>query len=281
MTQTVGEIKALLASVGVSPKRSLGQNFLIDGSKVRALVERSGVGEGDLVLEVGPGTGVLTDVLVECGCRVVASEMDGVFAGLIRERFGGAVRVVEGDCLERKGALSGEVSAVLDEEGAGECGYRLVANLPYGAASGLMVALAWDGRCAGQYVTIQREVSRRLRAEAGTRDYSELTVMVRAVSDVERVAVLPPGCFWPSPKVVSEMVAIEPRVGAREGLGDVGRERLGRLARVLFTKRRKQIGGVLGEVDWPTGVSGGMRAGDVGVGAMIALSERVEGLLEG
>ena len=190
--QSVADIKGVLASLGASPKRSLGQNFLIDPTKVLALVDRSGVGAGDLVLEVGPGTGVLTDVLIGRGCRVVAVELDDAFAGHIESRYAGvervaaggsigSVRVVRGDCLERKGELGGEASRALDERGARDRGYRLVANLPYNAASGLMVALAWDERCAGQYVTIQRDVARRVRASPGVRDYSELSVMIGAV----------------------------------------------------------------------------------------------------
>ena len=272
--QTVGEIKAVLSAHGVRPKRSLGQNFLIDESKVAALVERSGVGEGDLVLEVGPGTGVLTDALVARGAAVVASELDDVLCGVIGERYGDAVTVVAGDCLERKGGLSARVSAALDGAGARDRGFRLVANLPYQAASGLMVALAWDERCAGQYVTIQRDVARRVRAVPGTRDYSELTVMVRALCEAERIATLPPGCFWPAPRVVSEMLAIEP-VGDRGGRPD--RASLERVSRKLFTQRRKRVRAVLGDLDWPLEVSGEMRADEVPIEGLIALSRATGG----
>lgn len=276
--QSVADIKAVLASLGKSPKRSLGQNFLIDHSKIAALVERAGVGSGDLVLEVGPGTGALTDDLVERGCVVVAVELDDAFAAHVRDRFAttGCVRVIHDDCLQRKGELSVAASVALDDLGASERGYRLVANLPYGAASALMVAAAWDERCAGQYVTIQRDVAQRVRASPGSRDYSELTVMIGAVSEAERIATLRPGCFWPAPNVTSEMIQIEPRPAAGIRPGDDGRRRLERVCRTLFTQRRKTLRSILGDVDWPQGVDGGMRPENVPIDALVTLSSRVD-----
>lgn len=261
--QTVADIKATLQALGRGPKRSLGQNFLIDHGKIDALVEASGITRGDLVLEVGPGTGVLTDVLFERGVDLVCAELDDQFAACIRARFDGRARVVVGDCLERKGRLNAAVSHALDEHGAHERGYRLIANLPYQAASGLMVALAWDPRCRGQFVTIQKEVGERVRAEPGTRDYSELTVMVRARCEAVRIATLPPGCFWPTPKVVSEMVGISPRTRTSETAPPVAslseRDRLASLARAVFTRRRKTLRAALGDLPWPDGIDPGAR----------------------
>lgn len=241
--QTLSDIRAALAERGLAPRKSLGQNFLIDQNLARRLVGASGVGPGDCVLEVGPGTGVLTDHLVELGCRVVACELDAGLSGMLRERFagpiaGGTFVLVEGDCLDGPAGLHPGVLAAL-----GEGPFTLVSNLPYGAASPLMVRLvSMGGRCRGQFVTIQREVARRLSAGPGTRDYGELGVVVQAMASVARIATLPPECFWPRPKVVSEMVGIVPRAVALTA--DI--DRLSRVCRLLFTKRRKQIGGTVG-----------------------------------
>src|SRR4051812_5019410 len=102
--QTLIQIRALLEERGLAPRKSLGQNFLIDQNLIRKLVDASGVGAGDLVLEVGPGTGTLTEELLERGCEVVACELDRGLAELLRERLGANPRftLVEGDCLASK-----------------------------------------------------------------------------------------------------------------------------------------------------------------------------------
>lgn len=264
--QTVTEIKALLESRGMRPKYALGQNFLIAHDHITRLVDRAGVSEGDLVLEVGPGTGTMTEELLERGCEVVLCELDRDMCALLRDRFGERVTLIEGDCLASKKSLSADVCRAL-----GDRPFKLVANLPYGAASPLMVTLSADhaGRCLGQYVTIQREVAQRLRASVGTKDYSELTIVVGSMCTVERVATLPPGCFWPQPKVTSEMIAIEPR---SEPLTDDPRG-LASMCRTLFTKRRKQLGAILGkDAPLPRGVDRTQRPESLTIEQLVALA---------
>ncbi len=252
--QSLADIKSALEIRGLRPSRALGQNFLIEPAHVTRLVDASGVAAGDLVLEVGPGTGVLTDVLLERGCKVVACELDRGLADLLRERYAaqasrGEFTLVEGDCLQGKHGIN---TALV--EALGTTPFKLVANLPYNAASPLMILLATRAHpalarelapCLGQYVTIQREVAERLRAGVGTRDYGEMGVLVQAMCEVRRIALLAPGCFWPPPKIESEMVAIVPR--GVPATSDP--ERLARLCRTLFTQRRKQIGSILRSAD--------------------------------
>ncbi|MCA9311629.1 MAG: ribosomal RNA small subunit methyltransferase A [Phycisphaerales bacterium] len=268
--QTLTEIKTLLAARGLAPKKSLGQNFLHDHNLIRRLVSESGVGPGDLVLEVGPGTGALTVCLLEAGCSVVACEMDDGLAGLLRDTLGDAIVLVHGDCLESKRRLNAEVREVL-----GGRPFTLVANLPYQDAGPLMMRLSLDHpECRGQYVTIQREVGQRLRAAPGSKDYGELTVIVQAFHEVRRIATLPPGCFWPQPKVVSEMVGM-PRRG--QPLTDDGAA-LERLCDRLFAQRRKQLGTVLGrEIAWPEGVEATQRPEELDVARLAVLARVVEG----
>jgi 16S rRNA (adenine1518-N6/adenine1519-N6)-dimethyltransferase len=286
--QSASSIKSLLESRGLRPNRSLGQNFLVEPAHIRRLIDASGAGGGDAVLEVGPGTGALTDELLARGCEVVACELDAGLAALLRERFApasasGAFVLMHGDCLEGKRGLNREVIGALRGRP-----FRLVANLPYNAASPLMIELATAhhparaaGRglppCLGQFVTIQREVADRLRAAPGTRDYSEMSVMVQAMAQVRRIAVLPPGCFWPPPKVESEMVSILPR--AEPASCDPAR--LSRLCRLLFTQRRKQIGTILSRaglddaLTLPSGVQPTMRPEALDIGQLVELSRRM------
>ncbi len=140
--QTLAQIREMLESRGLAPQKSLGQNFLIDHNLIRKLVEASGVQRGDLVLEVGPGTGALTEELIARGCEVVACEKDRGLAALLRERLkdpgaadvvglgttsapsasqrrlrraevGGTLTLIEGDCLASKRALNPEIVAAL------------------------------------------------------------------------------------------------------------------------------------------------------------------------
>lgn len=251
--QTLTEIKHLLESRGLRPKKSLGQNFLVDQNLIRKLVDCSGVGAGSLVLEVGPGTGTLTEELLARGCEVVACELDDELARLLAERIpaligpGDAHRftLVHGDCLDGKRALSPLLTQALRGRP-----FALVANLPYAAATPLMSTILVDHpECPTLAVTIQREVAERLGASPGGKDYGALAVLAQSLAHVRPLATLPRECFWPRPDVTSAMVLLSRR--AEPLVADPGA--LSAFLRDLFAHRRKQIGAVLGKgMDWQT-----------------------------
>ncbi len=250
MPQTLTEIKAELTGRGIRPKHAFGQNFLHDHNQLRKLLAAAALEPGSLVLEVGPGTGTLTETMLDAGHEVVACELDRDMAEIVRSRNAhrlaepghgrpGAVTLVEADCLDGKHALSARALAAL-----GGRPFTLVANLPYQAATPLMATLLErHPECRGQFVTIQREVGDRLLAKAGSDAYGPISVTMSLLADVEQIAVLPPGCFWPAPKVTSAMLAIRPRIGARA----VERwEPFGAFVQRTFGQRRKQLGSILG-----------------------------------
>jgi 16S rRNA (adenine1518-N6/adenine1519-N6)-dimethyltransferase len=253
--QTLTEIKALLAGRGIRPKHRFGQNFLHDHNQLRKLVEAAGVRPGEVVVEVGPGTGTLTETLVEAGAEVIACEIDLDMQAIVRERLGDRVRLVCGDCLDGKHALSAELMAAI-----GGRPFVLVANLPYNAASPLMAMLASrHPECRGQFVTVQKEVGDRIRAEPNTRDYGPLTVLLQLLSEIREIAVVKPGSFWPAPDVTSAMIAIEPR-GEQIFASAEEVARFERFTHEVFSKRRKQLGAILGrDGAWPEGVVPEMR----------------------
>src|SRR4051812_26457823 len=155
MAQSKHEIQSLLAGAGTEPRHRFGQNFMIDQNLVRLVADAGGIGAEDLVIEVGPGTGTLTDELLARGARVVAVEIDRDLAGLLRERFAGNDRfeLIEGDALAGKHALNAELLEKIGRAGRepspqpspgvpgegerGSSGVKLVANLPYNIASPL------------------------------------------------------------------------------------------------------------------------------------------------
>lgn len=235
--QTLSEIRALLEARGVRPKHRLGQNFLHDHNQLRRIVAAADVSEGDLVLEVGPGTGTLTETLVEAGAEVVSVELDEDMATIVESRLGDRITLLRGDCLDRRRHLSPEILEVL-----GDRPFRLVANLPYQAATPLMMDLLLRRpTCQGQVALIQKEVADRLAAGSGGREYGPISILTAALGGIERVGNVPPGCFWPAPKVVSAVVSITPRPDH----GVEHPERFADFVGELFRTRRKQIGATL------------------------------------
>jgi 16S rRNA (adenine1518-N6/adenine1519-N6)-dimethyltransferase len=230
-------------------------------------VDASGVGAADLVLEVGPGTGTLTEELLDRTHTVVACEIDHGLASLLRERlghYGDRFRLIEGDCLASKHEISPDILDAL-----GGRPFSLVANLPYNAATPLIATLLTKRpECRGMYVTIQLELAQRLAARPGSREYGPLSIIVAALADVERLATLPPECFWPRPDVTSVMLAIrrrpDPAVPDAPGLLD--------WCTHLFSARRKQLGTVLGRgFPFPSGIDPASRAENLPLDRILAL----------
>ena len=157
--QDIATIRALLESRGLRPKHRFGQNFLHDPAAMRAILDAAAIRPGETILEVGPGTGTLTESLLAAGARVVACELDRDMAAIVRARLGDRITLVEADCLSDKHAVNPALLAAL----AGP--FRMVANLPYAAATPLIAnLLEQHPECGGMVVTIQREVADRLTA---------------------------------------------------------------------------------------------------------------------
>lgn len=302
--QTLAQIRSLLEGRGLAPRKLLGQNFLVDHNLIRKLVETANLKPGDVVLEIGPGTGALTEELLERGCEVIACELDRGLAQLLRERLGeveeGAggtgvsatggdaddrphmhseakFTLIEGDALASKKSLNQDVVRAL-----GGRPFKLVANLPYGAGTPVMIAaLVEHPECGGLFVTIQREVADRLLAQPNTKEYGPLAVLAQTFAEVKRIAVLPPECFWPRPEVTSAMVAVvrraDPLTKAVPGTPDSpDARRLADAVQQLFSRRRKQIGSILGrEFDYPPEIPPNARIEALSVEQVLALALRM------
>jgi 16S rRNA (adenine1518-N6/adenine1519-N6)-dimethyltransferase len=271
MPQTLAQIRDLLQAHGLSPRKALGQNFLIDANLIRKLITAAAINPADLILEVGPGTGALTDELLAQHCRVIACELDRGLDSMLRTRltaaFPSTFTLIEGDCLHSKREVSRDVLAALAARP-----FKLVANLPYGAATPLMLALlVHHPECSGMYVTIQREVADRLTAAPGSHDFGPLAVIAQTIADVSLIATLPPECFWPRPDVTSAMVAITRKP---QTLAPAAARRLADFAQKLFNQRRKQIGSTLGRTfPFPPDINPSARAEDLTIPQIRALAD--------
>ncbi|MEM6750736.1 MAG: 16S rRNA (adenine(1518)-N(6)/adenine(1519)-N(6))-dimethyltransferase RsmA [Planctomycetota bacterium] len=277
MAQTLREIRALLGAHGLRPNHKLGQNFLHDGAQMDKVIAAAGLSPGEAVLEVGPGTGALTGRLLEAGAKVVAVELDRGLAGLMRGAFEaeideGRLTLIEGDVLAGKRAVSPAVVEAVDAVRGGGS-FQLVANLPYGCASPVLAILASEvPAMRGAVAMIQKEVADRLTAAPGGKAFGPLTAMVGAFCEVKRVAVVPPGSFWPAPKVHSAVVRLERRASplTRDAAG------LGAMLHRLFSKRRKQLKAILGaDTAWPEGVSPTDRPERLSIAQLCVLAEGV------
>ena len=221
--QTKRQIQDLLSSAGVAPNRKLGQHFLVDLNLMRLLVDSAQIGPEDVVLEIGTGTGSLTEALAERAGRVVTVELDRALAGIAQARLtaAGNVQVVHTDVLSGKGCINLDVCEAIAraraklEAADSETGpmvppksrLLLVSNLPYDVASAVMMNLVRGPVTAeAMTVTVQKEVAERMTAAPGTRDYGTLSIFLGATGSVELLRVLKPGVFWPPPQVDSAMV---------------------------------------------------------------------------
>lgn len=272
MAQTLTDIKQLLATHGLHPKHKFGQNYLHDGNHMARIMEAADIGPGDRVLEVGPGTGALTERLLETGASVVAVEVDSDFETLLRDRIAQACgpdarfELLITDILAGKHAIA---PAAIDAVGDGP--FKLIANLPYQIASPLLANLVQDHpNMTDAVVMIQKEVADRLAAPPGGKSYGALGILVQAMCHVTRVGVLAPGCFWPAPKVASAVVHLKRRDDplTRDPAAPSA------LLQKLFTQRRKQLGKILGrDAALPAGVTADQRPESLSVDQLVALAE--------
>jgi len=236
-------LRAALSGAGAAPRRRWGQNFLLDDGLLAAIVRDAGVGPGETVLEVGPGPGLLTRHLRAAGARVVAVEIDAamrqVAGQLVEPELWSGVEWLAGDVLERGRRVAPAVREVLPR-----CD-RLVANLPYQVAASLLLALDLETRPPPvRVVMVQREVAERVLARPGTRAWGPLGVVSALTCRARRLRKVPPGAFWPAPKVESTVLRLDRR-GAAPGPDDLAR--LLAFLGLAFHNRRKRLPNSLAE----------------------------------
>jgi 16S rRNA (adenine1518-N6/adenine1519-N6)-dimethyltransferase len=208
--QTKQRIEQLLDGMGVRPNKRHGQNFLIDLNLMRYLVDAAAPTGDDLVLEVGPGTGSMTQEIGSRGCGVIAVEIDATVAKIAAGELADLpnVELVNADILETKNLISPAITSLVASRRQKAGRFMLISNLPYNAGTPVMMNLIIDEPHAdAMYVTVQKEVAQRMAAAAGEPAYGILSVMMAATGSVKILKTLKPTCFWPQPDVDSAMVA--------------------------------------------------------------------------
>ncbi len=235
MPLTPTETKALLAELGHRPDKRLGQSFLIDGNLVRKSLEMAALPASSQVVEVGPGLGSLTGALLDAGHQVYAVERDAALVNHLRASKAEALE--SGQLVLREGDAMDLPLAGLPE-GDAEC--YVVANLPYAIASPwLEQVLAHDRLPVRMVLMLQKEAADRYQAEAGTKNFGALTIFLASAFEAMGSHAVAKTCFYPQPEVDSVLL----RLDRKKSPCPLPRETRG-LIRRLFTRRRKQIGGL-------------------------------------
>ncbi len=246
--QTLSYLRELFIGHRLHPKNKLGQNFLIDLNLVDFIVRSAELTRADLALEIGSGTGNLTERLANEAGAILTVEIDPAFFELARETVHDKdnVRLLNADALKSKNQMNPEVLTALDEVRAKYRSQRmkLVANLPYAVATPVISNLLIAGvDFERMIVTVQWEIAEKLVAQPSTKEYGALAVLIQALADVEVLRKLPPTVFWPKPKVDSGIVRILPNAEKRKLIPDVQRFR--HFLRDLYSHRRKNLRGSL------------------------------------
>lgn len=231
-------LRNLLASFGLKPRKSLGQNFLVDRNILREILDNADLTSSDLVLEVGSGVGTVTRELADGAGGVVAVEIDRNLTGVLRETLAGHENVFlwQGDILKAN------IPELL-EEGSSRlklAGWvpKLVSNLPYHITSPVFSRLfGTEVRWERLVVTVQKEVATRMVAPPGGKEFGPFSLFIQFYSRPKIVRAIPPSAFYPQPKVESAIVVMIPR----ETLPFDHPNLFFSVVRAAFSRRRKTL----------------------------------------
>lgn len=236
----LSDMREVLSGRGIQLTKSLGQNFLHDQNQLRRIVAAAELSSEDRVLEIGPGLGPLTELLVKAAGHVLAIEKDARLVEVLQERFGNE----PGLHLSHADAL-----AVVSDRARDWREWKLVANPPYSVASPILVELAQNPRRPERMVaTLQLEVARRLMAKMGDEDYGVLTLLVQLRYVPKEWFKIPRGCFFPEPDVDSACVVLLRR--EQPLLNEELQPAFDRIVKLAFSQRRKMMAKLLKQ-NWP------------------------------
>ena len=266
----LSEMRQILSDRGIQLTKSLGQNFLHDGNQLRRIVEAARLTADDNILEIGPGLGPLTELLLEKPARVLAIEMDQRLVKFLEQRFNDPkLQLMHGDGLQ-----------IARDKSRDWSDWKLVANLPYSVASPILVELAENPKAPKSLtVTLQIEVAQRIQSKAGDADYGLLSLLLQARYEPRGFFKIPAASFFPAPEVDSACITLELR---QEPLLPVGElPKFKRIVKKALSERRKMMMKLLKQ-EWPaeklaecfeeTGISPQVRAEAVTLEQFVALT---------
>ena len=256
----LSEMRVVLAERGIQLTKSLGQNFLHDAHQLERIAAAAELTRADKVLEIGPGLGPLTELLLAQAGQVLAIEKDARLVAVLKERFSpdrsadlpiGSSKPPRTEPIGRSAlqSLHDDALEFIKREPRDWSDWKLVANLPYSVASPILVELAQSlKRPERMVVTLQLEVAQRLMAAADDDDYGVLTLLVQLDYEPRSWFMIPSGCFFPAPDVDSACVTLVRRT--QPLLPDEHRAAFRKIVKRAFSQRRKMMLKLL-KSEWP------------------------------
>jgi len=266
-------------------KKDLGQNFLTDENIVLKIVDALELKDDEVVLEVGPGMGSLTQKLAERAYKVYAVEIDTRAVNMLSETLS------EYDNIEiiNKDILKTDLSDILKDAISEKRKIKFISNLPYYITSPILMKVLEDEvEFESMVVMLQKEVATRLNAKINTKDYSSFTIAVDYYADVERLFNVPKTVFVPMPKVDSSVLKITPR---KENIFKVQNEKLFfKVVKAAFMNRRKMAFNslanglninkdLLKEALFSSGLNEKVRAENITIDQFIKLSDEINKII--
>lgn len=234
----LAEMRQILSERGIQLTKSLGQNFLHEEKVIAKIAAAAELTKADKALEIGPGLGPLTELLVAQAGEVMAIEMDARLVELLRNRFATGLELLHADALK-----------YIEKNPRDWRGWKLVSNMPYSVASPILVELALlEHGPDRMVVTLQLEVAKRLKAQANEDDYGLLTLLVQLNYEPRTMFRISAGCFFPQPNVDSACLTLVRR--AKPPLTATETRAFVRIVKQAFSQRRKMMAKLL-RADWP------------------------------
>ena len=220
-------VRRELNALRIPPLKRFGQHFLVDKKTCQIMVESARLEADETIIEIGPGLGFITTTLTSQPCSIIAVEKDRTLANYLKNRFAknSNITIVQGDALEFH---------FQDQA-------KIISSPPYNISSRLILAIL-NSKFKLAILLLQDEFVSRLIAPVGSRDYGRLTVTLQSRAKVERIIGVPRSAFYPSPKVDSAIVRIQPKT---PNLLIKDQQVFNELVRSLFTQRRRKLRGVL------------------------------------
>lgn len=241
------ETEMLLKKYKIKANKSLGQNFLISEEVINKIVEESAITKNDLVIEIGPGLGVLTNKMLDKAYKVIAIEIDTKMVDIVKDRFKfyNNIEIINEDIL--KVNLNELISKEKEEAKINNVeieNVNVIANLPYYISTPIIMKLLEERlEIDNIVVMVQKEVAERLIAKTGSKLAGAITYAVEYYAETEYITEVGKECFIPSPKVESEVIKLKIR---KEPKVKVKNEKLlFELIRKCFTQRRKTLANAL------------------------------------